>query len=239
MLKLEKVSRDGMISVIVRDKERLFTESFLYALSFAVVFHLSLFFLFNIAPFSMGISKSVFPPTRVEAATPFQESAIAEVKTKALTIRGLPPPPSTEPQLLSKPQFIAIRPVENVNIKTKNTFIQFEKEIYQPSLNLLTKLPKKPFEIIVSGTLSKYSWQSNGLNTITGMSNQLEEWSAVYSVIVEGKTGKIFWFEPIQQIPNTLKNLAESILQNMQFASDPNVVATHGGIELHFNGVSQ
>jgi len=55
-------------------------------------------------------------------------------------------------------------------------------------------------------------------------------------VLIEGKTGKIFWFEPKQLSHDaSIDKFAEAVLQNMKFGIDPKMIAMDGEIEMHFN----
>lgn len=237
MLKLERASREGMISVIVRDKENLFTQPFTLAFCIAIAIHLSLILLFHVAPFKIGMNDTIFPPTRVEADALTKESAIAEIEPAIQTIRGLPSPPPSRPQTLHEPKFLTVRPMEyrKAESTTATAFNKIENVIYQPEFTPLVAKHQKPLEILISGILAEQKLLSNGINDkAIPSSNELR---ITYSVMVEGRTGKIFWFESKQhqQHFSAIDKFAESLLNDMKFAANPEMIAMSGEIELHFN----
>ena len=61
----------------------------------------------------------------------------------------------------------------------------------------------------------------------------------IYTVMVEGRTGKIFWFEPKLAANALVAKFAEALLLDMKFAVDPKLIAVSGEIELHFNPVDK
>ena len=239
MLKLERTSRTGIINVIFRDKEHLFTQPFSIAFLIALGIHLGLFIIFQITPFKIGVSDTVFPPTRVQADTPSIESVVAEVIPVVPKIRGLPTTPVSGPNMLEYPKFLNVRPVEYS--KATNTkadaFMKIENEIYQPTFNPLAHFAKKPLKIVISWILAEKPIISDGLKDkeIEKLPLQLDE-RFVYHVMVEGTTGNIFWYEPHQASHNaSIDKFAESILKDMRFGIDSQAIALSGEIELHFN----
>lgn len=237
MLKLEKTSRNGL-KVIVRDKENRFTQPFAIAFGIAVGIHLGLVILFHVVPFKIGMSENVFPPTRVHADTALKESAIAQIAPAVKSIRGLPPLPVSEPVLASTPKFLAFRPVEFSSAKNlaSTSFAQIEKEVYQPEFNPMENRPKKPFQIIVSGVLAEHGIVSDGMDKKTVPALKKDSVRITYAVQVEGKTGRIFWYEPKQGVLDAaVTRFAEAVLQDMKFAMDPAMIAMGGEVEMHFN----
>lgn len=239
MLKLKRNSRDGMISVIVRDKEFFITRPLAIAFAIAVGIHLALLGLFHVAPFSIVISSHVFPPTNVEAHNPSNESVVAEMNAPALTIRGLPDVPPPIPTIFSQPIFLTVRPVEfaKETHSAEMAFIQIEQDIYQPAFDPLMHLPKEPLNIVVSGILGQYPTLHNGLEGEDSKIPKTDTDRRInYMVMVEGKSGKIFWFELIQPSHDKiLDKFAENLLRGMRFDTDPNTLIVSGEIELHFN----
>lgn len=238
MLRFEKTSRNGLLKVIVRDKENRFTQPFAVAFGIAVAIHLGLVVLFHVVPFKIGMSENVFPPTRVHADTALKESAIAQIAPAVQSIRGLPPLPVSGPIMSSHPKFLAFRPVEFSKAKNSATlsFAQMEKEVYQPEFNPLDNRPKKPLQIMVSGVLAEHGLVSNGMDKKTIPSLKKDSTRIAYSVLVEGKTGRIFWYEPKQGAQDpSIDRFAEAVLQDMKFAIDPAMIAMGGEIEMHFN----
>lgn len=237
MLKLEKTSRNGL-KVIVRDKENRFTQPFAIAFGIAVGIHLGLVILFHVVPFKIGMSENVFPPTRVHADTALKESAIAQIAPAVQSIRGLPAMPVSAPTVSSHPQFLTFRPVEFSSAKNSATpsFAKIEKEVYQPEFNPMDNRPKKPFQIMISGILAEHGLVSDGMDKKTVPALKKDSIRIAYAVQVEGKTGKIFWYEPKQGVQDAaVAQFAEAVLQDMKFAVDPGMIAMGGEVEMHFN----
>ena len=239
MLKLKRTSRDGNIHVLVRDKEYLFNKPFIMALGIALAIHLGLFTLFHVAPFTIGLNETVFTPTRVEADTPSSESAIADVEPTIQNIRGLPNIPVSNPTPALPAKLFIARPMEYTKADhfMRRTFSKIEQVIYEPEFNPLIRSPKKPVEMIISGIIADQKLLFNGLEDkpIPPLSKRNDEQRLIYAVKVEGKTGKVFWYEALKPAQETQINaFAESVLRSMRFELNPKVVAMNGEIELHF-----
>lgn len=242
MLKLEKASRDGQISIIIRDKERFFSRPIAVAFALAILYHLLFLIIFQVAPFKLRLNQTIFPPVLVEADS-IKETAIEVNVDRPKTIySGLPPRPSSQPSLPDYPYFTAERPVEYIkeNSSQINSFLRIEKEVYEPLFFPIEKSPLPPIHIVISGFLADKKLLSEGLkgkklpavkSTITQT-----ELRNTYAVLVEGRTGRIFWYEPKQQTSITaIDSFAESILHDVQFTPSDEAFVTAGEIELHFN----
>jgi hypothetical protein len=91
--------------------------------------------------------------------------------------------------------------------------------------------------MIISGILADQKLLFNGLEDkpIHPFSKRNDEQRLVYAIKVEGKTGKVFWYEALQSAQETQINaFAESVLRSMIFELNPKVVAMNGEVELHF-----
>lgn len=243
MLKLKRASREGIISVIMRDKEYLFTRPFAIALTIAVAIHLTLLILFHVGPFKIGSNETVFTPTRVEADAATIESVVAEAKPAVHTLRGLPTVPNSIPILPHDPKFLMVRPVEYTKAEsaTNQAFSLIEQQIYQPEFDPLLRSQQKPLEIIISGVLGEHKLLGGLINQenqpLPKVSNpKTDSQRVIYSVMVQGQTGRIFWFEPAQLSYDTVVDkYTENIMRQMKFATDPKTIAINGTIEFHFN----
>lgn len=236
MLKLQKASREGIVSIIVRDKEQVLTKPFLIAFAIALAIHLGLMTLFHVAPFTIGVSHTVFPPTRVEANVGLKESAIADLQPVVPTLRGLPPPPTTSPSLAHEPLFLSYRPMEyhKAEMATQVTFVEIEKNIYEPTFSPLSSPAQEPLRIVVSGVLAEYEMKSMQPQALSAPIH--DPLRMVYSVMVKANTGKIFWFETQQESRTAAINqFAEALLRDMTFSIDPKMVVVRGEVELHFH----
>lgn len=236
MLKLEKASREGLISIIIRDKERLVTKPLAIAFGVAFAIHLGLICLFQVVPITIDTQQIVFSPIRAEAESQTRESAVADIKIMAPSIRGLPSMPLSLPLYPSDPQFLMSHPLEyaKTDASLPLNFYQAEASIYEPAFQPLVKNAPKPFRVIISGILAEQPLLTEGWQEQIPP-HTLEPTYVVYSVMAEGKTGRIFWFEPEQYPGNLVASFAESILQQMRFDIDPNIAIVTGQIELYLN----
>lgn len=239
MLKLQRNSREGTISVIIRDKEYLLTRPFLLALAIAIGIHLGLILLFHIAPFNIDFNERVLTPTQVQADNTGESIIIAELAPTAPSIRGLPPVPSSYPSLSQPPKFLAYRPIAHRKIDNQANvaFTKIEQKIYVPEfIPTLHRALQSPFQIAVSGILGDYTLITDGMENQIIPKSKTGSTRIIYSVLVEGRTGKIFWFEPSQHAHEAaIDKFAEKILRKMKFASDPKAIAISGSIEMQFN----
>lgn len=235
MLKLEKVSSDG-ISIILRNKEHFLTKPLWIAFSVAFAIHALLFLLFHIAPLAYDTSQTIFPPIRAEAESGTKEFAFADIKSPVPAIRGLPPPPTSHPYYPHTPQFLMTHPREHLTIRPSisPSFPQLEAALYEPSFQPFFKKKQKPFSLFVSGSLAELPLLTKNWKEKIPPKTSTPT-CVIYSVMVEGKTGKIFWFEPPQQIHVAHAQFAEEILREMRFDMDSPIAFISGQIELHFN----
>jgi hypothetical protein len=235
MLKLEKTSREG-IHIILRDKDRALTKPLWIAFSIACAIHLTLLLLFYITPFTYDAHQTVFPPIRAEAASETAESAVADIKPVTPSIRGLPNPRPSRPYPSDTPHFVMNRPLEHLTTPSSRStnFNELETDIYEPTFQPLVKETPKPFFILVSGSLAEQTLQTDSLKE-RALPFVTVPTCLVYNVIVEGKTGTVFWFEPVQETNLTLTNFAEKILRELTFDLDSTLAVVSGQIELHFN----
>jgi len=245
MLKLEKTSPDRQVSVILRDKENLFTHSFIVAFSWAAGFHLLLLILFQVTPIKLRFSETLFPPISVETDTVSNDAIVlAEMALVPLVASDLPPFTSSTPTLTEHPYYLSLHHIEYLKEtpRTNNPFEQIEKEIYHPRFTPLAKGILPPISVIVSGQLAEHPLILDGLTnkTVPVVPNSSlsagKELRVIYQVYVEGKSGDIFWYEP-KQVTHiaSLDRFAETVLHDMRFAEDKASFVTAGEVELHFN----
>lgn len=246
MLKLERVSHDSQIAIFVRDKEHLFNRSFLLALSAAVGFHALIFLLFHISPIKIRWNSTTASPAIVEAdLSPGINSMVTASADTALRQRSnLLEPKPPMPILQNTPAFSTVRQMEYVKEKNYsiNPFAQIEKEVYQPSFSssVRQKAPLPPVSLVISGPLATRPIVNDGINNISLPSlpsKQKDErrLRAVYAVLVEGGSGKVFWYEKKEKLSLTaLETTGEHILRDLRFSPDPTSQVMAGEIELHF-----
>lgn len=244
MLKFERGSRDQSINIIVRDKDRFMTRSLMYAFGLAVLYHLIFILIFHISPFKLKLSQVIFPPIQVEADSVKHMAVLAHLDNQQSISSGLPPRESMIPSIQDSPGYTSRRPFEYAKEKYKQTplFQRIESEVYQPTFSaykLNTREPP-PARLVISGLLSEQVVLADGLEnkrfpSKIGKGSE-NEWRIIYNVLVEGKSGKIFWFEPVEQTNiKAIDSLAVEILKDFQIIPTHDTYVVAGEIELHLN----
>jgi len=224
MLKLERSSKnDRQVSVIVRNQEHWLTQPLQIGLAIAIAFHLLFFTLFQIVPFQFPANSFVFPPVTIEVPANSHTSMAALTEKVQEIVSELPPRPATVPPLPNSPQFTRVYPREAPQVQPTDAFTQIEEEVYTPTWKQKSAGPSLRW--IVSGPLADRPL----LHSPTV--HPKVETHATYQVMVDNRTGKIFWFNSI----DTPSNAATSQwLSAFQFATDQDAFVTEGFLEIHF-----
>jgi len=240
MLKLEKISRDRQISVIVRDKECFFTRSLIIALAIAAGIHFLFLVVFNISPFKIRLSQIIFPPVQVEVdASPKDTAILAQVDTPKPIASGLPTQRPSLPIMHEYPTFLAAQNADYIkeNRREGNPFLAIENDITSPSFPSGGNTSLPPLSIVVSGLLADIPVLDDGLKgkKVPGIKASINQRRVVFDVLVEGRSGSVIWFQPVQLTENsTADRFVETIIREMQFHKGSYFV-TAGEIEFHFN----
>ncbi|MEI8366327.1 MAG: hypothetical protein WCF65_07900 [Parachlamydiaceae bacterium] len=241
MLKLERKSRDGQVNLLMCTRERLFTRSLIIAFALALGLHSLFIILFHVSPFKIRVIETLFPPIGVEAYPSINvdgSAVVAEVTTRPLSIQGIPIPERSQPVAAVHPLYSMTRP--RVYGPGKDSadypFSRMEKEAYFPDLVVTRKKNRVPVAIVVSGELAGrgvIADVADGSLQTVAVSSELR---VIYDVRVDGRSGKVFWFEPIQRanVPS-IDRAAESMLRRMAFTKGTDTQVTDGTIEFHFN----
>lgn len=245
MLKLERVSHDYQTHVIVRDKNHFLTRSLLTALAIAVGIHLCIVILFHISPIKIRWTNTSFLPVQVEAEAPKTSFVASSIGSNQHHRNTFPLRKTNSPAIPQIPLYLPNRQIDYVNSNNNisNPFSDIEKRLYQPSF--ASTAPSKslnPVSLIVTGPLASKRIINNGLADL--FSSPLPQVSieqrTIYSVLVNGRTGRVFWVEQKQKSEaKALERIAEKILKGLKFSEDSTSFAIPGEIELHFNLNSQ
>lgn len=240
MLKLERKSRDGQISVLVRDKEYLFNRTLWIALLLAMAFHSAFFILFRITPFKIQIFDTLIPPVTVESNTTTEGTMVSLEDTKPLTFHGIPFPPHSSPSLSGKPIFTYVNSNKDLREWNSKTpfFNELEEELYIPKITIPARKPKNPVEIIVSGPAAEMTFIKPTLNKelLGGLSQPaLKPSRILYEVIIDGQSGKIHWFDAKEPTNiAVIDEMAENIIRTLAFTPRSKAFEVHGDIEIQF-----
>jgi len=245
MLKLEKASLHSEINVSLRDKDYFFSRSLIFSFAIAAGLHLLFLLIFQVSPFKIRWNETtIFPPIEVEADAAFQDLALlVEMDASPKLASGLPFYPASTPLLSMTPSFSAAQPIEYLYEQKSfdNPFVQIENNIYQPSFTPLAKTELPPLSLFISGPLASRDLipeplSNQMLKELKTIITNESEIRVIYSVMVDGSSGQIFWYEPNELSNSTpLNRLAEIILKGLQFDKEKDTFVSSGEVELHFN----
>lgn len=235
MLKLNKSTSSRNIHISIREREGYFTQTFLIAFGIAIIFHLLFITIFHVAPFILRINQTVFPPTYIENV-PFQDAmTLANADHIEIISSHLPPPLQSVPQFPNSPSFSHCEQKKwNKKLTSEMPlFYNLEQQVYTPTFSPLATTPPL-FRIQSTGILAenfrlKSGWEKNHPPLIR------QESYAIYEIVVEANSGRIFWFEPQQLTHNpALDQFATTLLSELRFETDQSIPTASGNLEIHF-----
>lgn len=242
MLKLEK-ARNQEVTVTFRKRERLFSSTFLYALSMALGLHLFAALIFQIHTY-LHTNDKVFSPVTVEIdraglASDGNNGAVASIDESYSSSNDELAPKASSPTLSMLSTVPAVHHIDYIKesnsqhnpfgaIEDDLQYLFFQKESEQ--------LPV--IQVHVGGVLAEIPVIKDGVGpelirilSAKGLTQQ----RLSYAVQVEGKTGRIFWHMPMSAIEKSeLGDAAEQILNEMRFQKDDDIFIAAGEIEIEF-----
>lgn len=238
MLRLERSSRDKLINIFVRDKERFLSKPFMIAFSIAFGFHLFLLLIFHVSPF-IFTGDVIFPPANVVADTALsREGTVAIIDSSSQWIKGLPQPPASSPAVGGTPAFTVTRPMakgEDLHVDDR-LFAEMEQSVYLPKFDPLKPAKPAAFSFIISGMAAAVPIVEGSPLNGAGLTDLIaavnEDARTVFAVMVDGRTGKVIWYEPLERSGKTkLDKFAENVLAELTFAKNSAGLAASGEIE--------
>lgn len=232
MLKLEK-SRNKEINIYVKQRTKLWSNSFVNAFSIALAVHLLAFLLIRIHPLFFK-EAGILQPIEVGVDMPSADGIVAVSTDGNSVLKQLLKPPES---LLSLPKVgFASLPrkqedfyyVENL----QHPFLTIEESHYLFEENKEKNL-KNSVQVVVTGDLASFEIIEN--SDQFAFSN-LKPFRAIYKVLVEGKSGQIFWHEKIlSEGSNQVSGTIDNLLKNLLFKSDDHLFVTAGEIEIFYD----
>lgn len=243
MLRLQRSSRDKLISIFVRDKDKFFSKPLVIAFAIAFGFHLFLLLMFHVSPFILSSGDVIFPPATVVAdAVIADQGAVAVIDSSSHWMRGLPRPPDSSPSIKGTPSYTISRPISKGGSLPSGDFLftSLEQSLYVNEFNPLRNRESPPFALAISGVLASLPVK-DGYPKPEGITGTVEgETRAVFNVMVDGRTGKIFWYDFVEKSSKTrLDKFAENALAGMTFETNHSLGTLSGEIEFHFRGGKQ
>lgn len=235
MLKLKKHSAEGDFSIILRDKESLFTRPLIQAFLLAAALHLSFLLIFHIAPFKIRWNQMVFPPVEVEASIDSQDtSLVIEMTGPVKYASNLPVRPESFPAIS-----VSVYPLIE---KAKNEVLLATPFKLAMEETLSERVPPPPFQVVLSGPLSEYFSVAPGSINEKELIDRVKIKDAsriLYDIVVKNDTGAIFWYERKESSSSpALVKEAEEVLKSLRLdsaAKNRDQFVTTGTIEMQFN----
>lgn len=237
MLKFEKRSRKGEISVIVKDKEGWANRTLTIAFLCALFIHLTFILVFTVTPFSFGKNLGLYPPVEVDTTFKLPSTQIqASTETIKSIDTGLPEKQSLVPEIPNTPYLASAQPLESFERlePSLSHFKNIEQEIYSHSLNDDQTLVK-PLRMKVCGSLGNCNLINDGVveAELSLLGDKVPR-RARFAVMVE--SSKVIWYEPLETTgAKSLDMTAQSILKRIRFDQSGAEKIVSGEIEMHFN----
>lgn len=210
LLKIEKKSDNGEVTVTLRQRCSPWDASFLKALLYAVAIHLFGFLIFSIQIF--------LHPKAIQLPL-----TIVDVFNDASAVQT-----GQEKQRKPYPFFL---PASKPEIPSLAQFTAFPEKFYVQSSDVL--LSYTPVRVHLSGNLA-----GREMVILKGMSPiqtslPLHEYVMHYIVQIDNTTGKVFWHHLEKGIDDKeIENWGEKILAELQFAKQLESPITIGGIDV-------
>jgi hypothetical protein len=240
MLRVEKNAQSKPVYLSVRENARMLTPTFIRALIFALALHLSALILFHVQPFRLKYNSPQYPPIQVNIELALPENAIfADLEQRKLHRFPIPEPPLA-PSVIPHYGIKMEDRVQAVpkNMKIRNTILPIETEgdlshlfvTLDPGKHAVCRTPV----IQISGPLASLPIVADSLPAQSIHAKKHSLVRLQYSVKVDSRTGKIFWYAPNTQTDGKkIQKTAEDILERIQFNPAPSEFVTQGEIELY------
>lgn len=243
LLRLEKDKQQKSVNIRLRDRERRLTPTFLTAFAIACTMHLFGVVLFQVAPFKVAYATGPIPPAEVSVDfSSFQKMGVsAEVPIMDATEMFALKPPIHAPTLRkSIPLFESQVPLPS---PAGNTTCSSVLGCVQASpIPLKLFCPKEPLhdskvKMVFSENLSHRLYQTD-VKRYESFPEEtpLSRYFGRYQVKVEGRTGRIFWFQPTVPFERRrAQKVAENLLKRVRFVPSSRDGIVSGEVELQFS----
>lgn len=218
MLKLEKISKTLDISISLRQRDRILNRNLLQALAIALGLHLAALVIFPVALTKFSGSQQVLPPVSVAAILPHltDSDVSAEIEDEEISPRYLPAPNSRMPTLTLIPPSTVAPIAMTERQENFPSFAALEEEERHPLHDFLDPQPHfdQPVTVLVSGPLGRHKRVDSPCNLADLPSGMFR---VVFRVMMENRSGTIFWFERKEGTNENVNRFAENLLQNINF----------------------
>lgn len=246
MLKIEKQSSSKPINLSIRENTRLFTPTFLQALTVTLFLHVSAIILFHVQPFRINQTNTQFPPVQVNIEIALPDSAIfAELEEPKSHHIAIPEPSWPKPSIpymtLNSPDHFEI--FSNESIFPMDSFtLDFHDQLegFWVNLDPAPLAQKKAPQIYILGPLANRPIVAGTLPEPLKQSKKSQVKHLLYTVNIDDESGKIFSYQS-QYNPNDRKmeERAAQILETIQFEPITMGFVSKGEIEIILSGGSR
>lgn len=219
MLKLEREGINSSIKIRFAYKKKGWTKNLLLAFIIALTFHLAGFLFIRISPLLVD-SQVVLKPIHVD----FDSEQI--INPGKLMIE------QTEKKY--PPIYLAAFPIPPQKQKAEHLIEAYSKDteinMYHSPLQL--DLKKEISQIVLLDNLSDRTLLEP-IKTFNVNVLDLEKIiNIVYHVKIDEKTGKIFWYKPVQEINEKWEQKVGAIFQTLTFKTNTQEIITEGKLEV-------
>ena len=245
MLKIIRSPDGREIAISIREKRPFLTSALIRAFGITMFLHITMGLIFHIQAIKTP-HNIVHPPIIVKANmdiyTGNNQTTAIQVDKNGLLARYVLEPGTALPILPETPTAHINKAVPHTKAPTNtdNVFTQLERAPFSSDDELVLpfKHTQNSIKVDVSGYLADFALESYSLdhdylsklpNTIRG------SYVITFYVQVEGKSGKIFWHSiNTSSQHNMLDNLAEKLLQKLDFQTTPDTIIADGEVSLTF-----
>lgn len=222
MLRLEKIRKSDDVTVILRQKTPFFNPTLCLALLWAIGVHVFGMLFFQVAPFKINYTDSLFPPVAVETdlGLPIHGNVQAFIEDSFPIPEYLQLPLKTD---ISSPEIPRYQPKRELEYYqpaslTFHSFLSIDLSYLSYAQVSLEPAAPASFKVHISGPLAKHQKQNSIIDIPFSFSDLRKgEYLSVFDVLMDGKSGKIIWFQPRGKSHPKLLQWYNTIIKEMSF----------------------
>ncbi|MEC7838895.1 MAG: hypothetical protein VX777_02515 [Chlamydiota bacterium] len=243
MLRLNRDENNRNVSISYKKKDSLFTSTFIFAFTFALLTHTLPLYVFNISSINLNYPKLVLPPVTVQTDdlphNKFNENnTSSNLDQRIIAKRNALIPPFSKVELPKISDYQGdvntIFPPHHFQIS--HLFDDYENAVFLTNNNPISIVTIHPaYEINAFGSLSESLPPIISEKKISAPASQIEKKRLIFSTIVDNESGKVIWIENVSKLKNKkLIKKATELLNDLKFNITKGTLFTYGDIEITF-----
>lgn len=244
MLRIDKKSKQHRPRLEVNTRKGRFNRSLQIAFGAALCLHGAALLIFQISPFKVRYSETIFPPiqVRVDNFPAIDSGALADQEKENPFRFPIPSPLRAEPKIM---EFMSTckRGSEDLPRMVKMNSAPREDLCYDYYLERVIPIegPSKleaPMIVQTSGGLAETPFTLEGidmeyLDSALGIGAEKEIKGISYRVKIDHRTGKVFWYSKISgEARKRVLQLCEKILASLRFEKNQPSIFSEGEIDI-------